>query len=178
MLALLAGYLPFYVVYFTMAQAPFSLPHATNACGGLPILDSRWSYTARGAHDYLTACGSPGRTALAHQQLADVVYPALYAATLCAAYSYLLFTARLAGRWRLLLLLPPVVAALDYTENVGIWDLLTSYPDPGHLTTHLSVVTDAKLALGYAAIAVLAVLAVAALVVRLGPHLRHRPGSP
>jgi hypothetical protein len=178
MLALLAVYIPFYLVYFTLAQAPFSLPHATDACGGRPILDTRWTYTARIAHDYLTVCGSHGRAALAHQQLADLVYPALYAAALSAAFSYLLFCGRLTNRrWRYVLFLPPLVAALDYTENIGIWDLLTSYPAPGRLAAHLSLVTDAKLALGYASIAVLASLIVAALAVRLRP-LRHHGQHP
>ncbi|MGZ4625083.1 MAG: hypothetical protein ACXV3S_02150, partial [Kineosporiaceae bacterium] len=68
-LALLAVYVPSYLVYFG-SGAPFSLAHAAATCGGRPVLDTRWSYTAAQAHEYLVACGPAGRAAVVHQQLA------------------------------------------------------------------------------------------------------------
>ena len=172
LLALLAVYVPSYLVYFG-SGAPFSLAHAAATCGGRPVLDTRWSYTAAQAHEYLVACGPAGRAAVMHQQLADVVYVALYAGVLLVAYAFLLRVGRLTGRgWRLLLALPLVTAALDYLENAGIWSLLAGYPHTGRLADSLSVVTATKLALGYVSLAAFAVLAVAA----IGHRLRLRRG--
>jgi hypothetical protein len=168
LLALLAVYVPTYLVYFT-SGAPFSLAHATAACGGRPVLDTRWTYDATQAHEYLTSCGVTGRAAVQHQQLADLVYVALYAGVLLAAYAYLIRAGRLTGRaWRLTLALPLIVAGFDYLENAGIWTLLIRYPDAGVLTDRLALVTATKLGLGYLSLCVLAALAVSALGNRLG----------
>ena len=167
LIGLLAVYLPFYGLYFA-SHAPFSLPHAAAACGGRPVLDTGWARTAQAAHEYLVACGSAGRAAIVHQQLADLLYAGLYAAVLVAAFGFLLRAAGATARWwRLFLLLPLVTAALDYLENLGIWNLLARYPGSGHLVPHLSTVTQVKLALGYTCLATLAVLTLAAVVVRL-----------
>ena len=179
LLALLAVYIPTYLLYFT-SSAPFSLAHAAAACGGRPVLDTRWSYNAAQAHDYLTACGAAGRAAVQHQQVADLVYVALYAGVLLASYAYLIRAGRLTGRaWRLCLALPLIVAGLDYLENAGIWTLLIRYPNTGVLTDRLWVVTATKLGLGYLSLGVLAVLALAAVSNRLRrrPRPTHREQS-
>jgi hypothetical protein len=162
LLVLLVVYVPFYAVYFGSAAA-FSIAHAQAACGGRPILDARWSYTAAVSHDYLTACGPDGRTAIAHQQIADLIYPALYAAVLTVAFALLLrFIAPTHATWHLLVLLPLITAGLDYVENIGVSNQLGVYPGPAALVPLFSTITGVKQGLGYACLAVLAMLLIAA----------------
>jgi hypothetical protein len=167
LLVLLAVYVPCYLLYFS-SSAFFSLPSAAAACGGRPVLDVRWSYSAQAAQDYLTACGPVGRMTIEHQQLADLFYPALLAAVLLAAFTYLLHIANLTGpRWPVVLVLPLITAGLDYLENAGVWIMLTSYPRTEAIASQLSLLTEAKLSTGYLSVAALAVLAVTATVRRL-----------
>jgi len=166
LLGLLAVYLPFYVVFFS-SSLPFSLAHARAACGGRPVLDTRWWYGTRAAHDYLAACGPAGRAAITHQQLADLIYPALYAGVLTVAFALLLRAiAPVHPAWNLLIALPLLTGALDYLENVGVWSQLLAFPSHGPLVPFFATVTGLKQGLGYACIGVLAALLVTAGITR------------
>jgi hypothetical protein len=163
LIALLAGYLPFFVLYFA-TPVPFSLPHAAAACDGQPILDQRWGYSADQVGQYLHACGVTGRAAVSAQQDADLVYPALFAAVLTVSLALLLRAARLPGRhWaHALVLLPAISAAADYLENIGVRVLLAAYPAQPGIVAAMSAVTRVKLTTGWACMAALVVLAAAA----------------
>jgi hypothetical protein len=166
LVGLLILYVPFYVLYFK-SDLPFSLAHARDACGGQPVLDARHSYTAAGAYRYLEACGPAGRAAIVHQQLADLFYPALYAAVLLVAYVLVLRALReTSAKWRLLVVLPMLVAALDYAENVGVWTQMIAYPGHASGIAAFSAITGAKQVLGMASIVVLMCLSVGAGVAR------------
>ena len=161
LLALLAVYIPLYFVYFKNDE-PFSIAHARAACGQ-PVLDTRWSYSAAGVHSYLAACGAVGRRAIEHQQLADLVYPALYATVLTVIYALLLRAIRPQRQiWHSLIWLPIGVAALDYAENVGVWSQLAAYPASARAVSVFSTITGAKQLLGTCSIAIVFILAVAA----------------
>jgi hypothetical protein len=147
--------MPFYLAYFKNSST-FSIAHAQSLCRDQPILDTRWSFTAGSAHDYLAACGVDGRAAITHQQIGDLFFPVLYAAVLTVAFTLLLKVIAPARRAvHLLVLLPLLTAAMDYTENVGIWNQLTVYPSRGTLVPFFSVVTGLKLGLGYACLALM-----------------------
>jgi hypothetical protein len=168
LVALLAVYLPFFLVYFATPFA-FSLPHAAAACDGQPILDQRWGYSADQVGEYLGSCRAAGRAAVSAQQDADLVYPALFAAVLTVSLALLLRALRLPGRhWaHVLVLLPAISASADYLENIGVRVLLAAYPGEPGIVPAMSAVTRVKLATGWACIAVLVVLAVAAGIGRL-----------
>lgn len=160
LVALLAGYVPFFVVFFFAGPVAFSLPRAAAGCGGAPVLDQRWGYSAQEVAGYLHGCGAAGRAAVTAQQDADLVYPALFGAVLTVALALLLRTMRLPERhWaHLLVLLPAVSALADYLENTGIRVLLGAYPGQAPIVPVLSTVTTVKLATGWACIGVLVAL--------------------
>jgi hypothetical protein len=168
LVALLVVYVPFFVVYFASPVA-FSLPHAASACGGQPVLDQRWGYSAERVADYLQRCDVAGRAAITAQQDADLAYPALFAAVLTVAFALLLLAVRLPERhWaHALVLLPMISAAADYLENIGIRVLLAAYPRQPSIVPAMSAVTTVKLATGWACIGVLVTLAAAATIRRL-----------
>jgi hypothetical protein len=168
LVALLAVYVPFFVVYFA-TSLPFSLQRAAAACNGQPILDQRWGYGSGEVADYLRTCGVAGRGAITAQQDADLVYPALFGAVLTVAFALLLRAVRMPEpHWaRALVLLPAVSAVADYLENLGVRDLLAAYPQQPAIVPAMSAITTVKLATGWACIAALAVLAVAAGIGRL-----------
>jgi hypothetical protein len=168
LVALLALYVPFFVVYFASPIA-FSLPHAAGACHGQPVLDQRWGYGPDQVADYLHGCGVVGRAAITAQQDADLAYPALFAAVLTVALALLLRTVQPAERhWaHALVLLPTVSAVADYLENTGIRVLLVAYPRQPSIIPAMSAVTTLKLATGWACIGVLVLLVAAAGVRRL-----------
>ena len=151
LVALLAVYVPFFVVYFASPIA-FSLPHAAAACHGQPILDQRWGYSPQEVADYLQACGGVGRAAITAQQAADLVYPALFAAVLTVGLALLLRAVRVPERhWvHALVLLPAISAGADYLENAGIRTLLATFPRQPAIVPAVSAVTTVKLATGWA----------------------------
>lgn len=160
LVALLAVYVPFFVVYFASPIA-FSLPHAAAACHGQPILDQRWGYTSQQVAAYLQACGGAGRAAISAQQAADLVYPALFAAVLTVGLALLLRAAHVPDRrWaHVLVLLPAFSAAADYLENAGIRTLLATFPRQPAIVPAVSAVTTVKLATGWMGMGVVVVLA-------------------
>jgi hypothetical protein len=163
LVALLAVYVPFFVLFFA-SSVSFSLPHAAVACHGQPVLDQRWGYSAAQVADYLRECGVSGRAAIAAQQGADLVYPALFGAVLTVAFALLLSALRLPDRhWaHALVLLPAISATADYLENIGIRVLLVAYPEQPSIVPAMSAVTAVKLATGWACMGVLVMLAAAA----------------
>jgi len=161
---LLAVFVPFYVVYFR-SDAAFSLAHARAACGGRSVLDTHWGYSAATAQQYLAACGASGRHAVVAQQLADLVYPLLYALALGSIVAVLLrAVAPARSRWHLLVFLPFVAAAADYVENIGVWQRLIAYPSRGTAVPFFSAVTASKQALGFAGFALVGALLIALIV--------------
>jgi hypothetical protein len=176
LVALLAVYVPFFVVYFA-SRIAFSLPHAAAACHGQPVLDQRWGYSAEQVADYLHGCGMAGRAAITAQQNADLAYPALFGAVLTVALALLLRAVQLPARhWaHALVLLPAISAMADYLENIGIRALLVAYPEQPPIIPAMSAVTTVKLATGWGCIGVLVVLAAVGGIRRLRTTVTRRP---
>ena len=174
----LAGYLPFFVIYFA-TRLPFSLPSAAAACGGQPILDQRWGYTIADVAGYLRACGAAGREAVLRQQNADLLYPAVFGLMLTVSFALLLrFVARPGSALHLLVLLPAVTTGADYLENIGLRTVLALYPEQPAFLPALALVTATKLTTGWlCTVALLGVLGAAG--VRWAVHrARTRRGHP
>jgi hypothetical protein len=99
---------------------------------GVP-LDMRSGLTVPALREYLTSIGPHGRKLYALNELTlDLLFPLLYS----CAYSFLFLRLIIpmtgnASRWRLIGLLPFVIAAADICENVSIVGAAASYASPG-----------------------------------------------
>ena len=114
---------------FFASTAPFAIPRVEALCGE-PPLDMRIASSAGEVHGFLTSCGATGREAYRALQLADLVYPLVFAVFL--ATSLALVLSRLApSRPRLLIVaaLPFLASAFDYLENAFAWRALAAFPE-------------------------------------------------
>ena len=130
LVALLAVYLPFFVVYFASPIA-FSLPHAAGACHGQPSSTSAGATAEEGVADYLHGCGLAGRAAITattgrRPRLPRAVRrgPDRRRSPCCSA------SVRLPERhWaHALVLLPAISAVADYRRTPGSAPFLSPIP--------------------------------------------------
>lgn len=114
---------------FFLSSAPFSIPTVEAACGASPP-DVLVAPNAAEVDGFLAGCGPDGRQTYRNLQLADLVYPAVFALFLASALAMSL--GRLAphrpGLTRLALL-PAIGAGFDYLENAVVWRALAVHPD-------------------------------------------------
>ena len=133
-------------VYFAMLS--YSIPKLMSASDGLPIFDmSPTGYSYQQAIDLLSRLGEEGRNFyLSTQLVLDLFYPLLFGLCYFSLLQWLIKVIKLKGRaWSVLSFVPFLVFALDYTENVGIWLMLSHYPDLSEgLVTISSAFTVAK----------------------------------
>lgn len=124
--ALLAVAIPF-LLALNFLDLPFSVPRLQALSGGVGLLDLLPFYTADEAYRHLAAYGPEGRRLYALGLVAvDFLLPLLMGLTLAVA---LTLTLRRQGSWPSKLgLLPLLVVAADYIENVCILVMLYAYP--------------------------------------------------
>ncbi len=128
------------------------------AAGQLPFDLRPGGYDPADAHSLLNALGDRGRALYSRVQLPiDMVYPATYALSRALLLWWLTVQGRLSERpvpllGRLsLMALPVATAAFDYRENAGIAAMLADGSAAGgDLIASTSIMTQAKLALGFA----------------------------
>ncbi len=114
---------------FFGSSAPFAIPTVEAACGQAPP-DVRFTSSPAEVGGFLEACGVAGREAYRAMQLADLVYPLVFAVFI--ASSLALVISHLAPRrpaFLALAALPLVASAFDYVENACAWLALASYPE-------------------------------------------------
>ena len=163
LLALLALGLVFNLVLFPWRTGEL------RALSGLeePTLDARLTYTVETAYAVADALGPQGRAQYALSELSlDLVYPLLYGLFLSLLSVWLLRRLVLPGSgWLRLAWLPFAVVACDYAENVGIVQLLLTYPARTPAVAQVtSLFTTSKWTLAALAIGVNLVLAVLAAI--------------
>jgi len=153
----------------------FSLGTIAQQCGR-PAPDVRWATSATGVEDFLTSCGTAGRSAYRDLQLLDLVYPAAMGLFLASALTYSLPKLQ-RGRdqsLRVLAVVPLLAAAFDYLENLGAWVVLARYPDqPTWAASLFSIASPAKQALNWTA----GLLLVAGLIAMGIRSVRSRTGG-
>lgn len=138
-----AAFAVFAGVFFA-SSAPFAIPRVAVACGQAP-LDVRFTSTAADVNSFLDACGAAGRAAYRAMQLADLLYPLVFALFLATSLAVVLN--RLAPRHPgvlALAALPFLGSALDYLENSFAWLALAAYPDPSATASLLGLASAAK----------------------------------
>jgi hypothetical protein len=116
---------------FFASTAPFAIPRVTEVCGQQPP-DLRVAPGAPEVHDFLATCGEAGRAAYTAMQLADLLYPAVFAFFLASSLALTLHLLA-PSRPNLLALagIPVIAAAFDYLENASAWLALSAFPQPG-----------------------------------------------
>jgi hypothetical protein len=160
------------------SSAAFAVPTVQDECGQSPP-DVRFASSAAEVHDFLAACGPAGREAYRALQLADLVYPAVFAFFLATSLA-LALRLLAPGRVNLLALaaLPFLAAAFDYLENVCAWLALVAWPRAGVADGLLGLASAAKTVTSWTA-GILLLVVLAALVLRRGRSLLaryHRDG--
>ena len=119
-------------------------------------------YSALDAEELLQALGAEGRAYYLTRQIPlDLVYPALLAMTLVAAFQWVgrhEFLGRIVtiGMW-----LAIAAAVLDYLENAGIVSMILLWPDvPAFVVATASITSMAKAGMTTAAVVLLLMLVV------------------
>ncbi len=136
---------------FFASGAAFAIPTVQRLCGEPPP-DMRFGSTAGEVHGFLSACGPAGRAAYTALQLADLVYPLLFAIFIASSLALVL---RLLAPHRPGLLavaaLPFAASGFDYLENVCAWVALAAWPEPGVADGLLGLASTAKTVTSWAA---------------------------
>ena len=108
-----------------------SIPKVLSFSGGMKIFDLMpTGYEPEYAHALLDQLGVAGRNAYLYNQIpVDLIYPFLFGITYCLLLAYLLNRLNsLKAEHFYLCLLPLGAGLFDYLENIGIINLLVSYP--------------------------------------------------
>lgn len=142
------------LILFTAANAVYmvmliySIPKLMQYSDGLPLFDmSPFGYNYQDAIALLSALGEEGRSVYVSLQLVlDIFYPILFALCYSALLQWLIGIGQLSNRvWSYLVVVPMLVCLFDYAENIGIWFMLTDYPDlPENLVILSSIFTLIK----------------------------------
>lgn len=119
-----------FILIACLAGFYFMNTHFTKITGGDQILDSQLFYTQHEAFKNLSNYGNDGRNYYYYIQLLDLLFPIIYTFLFAMILSTVLMKA-LPDNERLwkLNLIPILAGVADYTENVGIFIMLRSYPD-------------------------------------------------
>lgn len=153
-----------YALAFFKSPAPFAIPKVQALCGE-PPLDMRVTSTAEEVNGFLTTCGSVGREAYRALQLADLLYPLVFAVFLASCLA-LVITRLAPTHPRLLALaaLPFLASTFDYVENALAWRALTAFPQATTTDGLLGVASLAKTATSWLAGGLLIAVAAALLL--------------
>ena len=117
------------LVYVFMLQV--TIPQVLSFSGGMKIFDLMpTGYEPEYAVSLLKKLGVEGRNAyLYHQIPVDLIYPFLFGITYCLFLAYFLNKLNsLKAEYFYLCLLPLMAGVFDYLENLGIIQMLVTYP--------------------------------------------------
>ena len=131
------------------------LPTIEATTEGIRCFDMNFGYDYATAQRFLALLSPAGRALYLHAQLPlDFVYPLAYGCCFCGLFFYL------TGRFSALQLLPPLLMAFDYAENVCSVVMLRSASLSPGLVAAASALTVVKTLLLYLNAALLLVCAV------------------
>jgi hypothetical protein len=118
------------VIYAIMLTV--TIPKVVSFSGGMKLLDMMpTGYNAAYVNALLAALGEQGRHAYLYNQIPlDLVYPLLFGVSNCLILAFILKKlGKLERSLFYLCFLPLFAGFFDYSENIGIIALLTSYPN-------------------------------------------------
>ena len=106
------------------------LPRFSELTGGGVIFDMQTGYSPQQAYEIVRDYGESGRTYYSSIQLIDILFPIAYGLSFASMIIFS-FSRAFPGRdWLLYLACAPLLTVLfDYTEGVGIFVMLHSYPE-------------------------------------------------
>jgi mannose/fructose/N-acetylgalactosamine-specific phosphotransferase system component IID len=126
----LGFFIPAMVVYATMLL--YTIPKVEQYAPGMKLFDlSPTGYSFPYAIELLSVLGVKGRDLYLYQQLPiDFLYPGLFAVSCCMLLAWLFSKSLNSNSKMFYLCFVPVAAGLfDYLENIGIVQMLMSYPN-------------------------------------------------
>lgn len=118
-----------------------SIPKVMHFSGGTKLFDLMpMGYSAQYAGSLLENLGPEGRSVYLFNQIpVDLIYPFLFAISYCLLTAYLLKRLHsLKAEYFYLCLLPVMAGMLDYMENLGIVNMLLSYPVLSDAAVHIA----------------------------------------
>lgn len=117
------------VVYLIFVLYLFPHFDIKTASAGLESLDIRWSYTLNDVTQLFNVLGSDGIKLYKEILIIDSIYALVYGSLLILSLRYLQENmGRLGKLTAWMCWLPIGVVLLDYTENINIWLMLSSFP--------------------------------------------------
>lgn len=125
----------------------YTIPTLMEYSAGLPIFDlSPMGYSYGQAVKLLSALGNIGREFYLIQLALDLVYPFLFGLSYYLLFQWILSKNYIRSSvWQLMSVLPILAALFDYSENIGIWLMLSSFPNLSEvLVKTVSMLTMAK----------------------------------
>ncbi len=124
------------ILYIMMLS--ITIPKVMSFAGGMKLLDMMpTGYSADYVNSLLNALGEEGRNAYLFNQLpVDMLYPILFAVTYCLVLAFFLNKlGKLDSYPFYFCLLPLFSGFFDYCENIGIINILNSYPTNSNTLT-------------------------------------------
>jgi hypothetical protein len=118
------------VIYVIMLTV--TIPKVVSFSGGMKLLDMMpTGYNAAYVNALLAALGEQGRHAYLYNQIPlDLIYPLLFGVSNCLILAFIFKKlGKLESSLFYLCFLPLFAGLFDYSENIGIIALLTSYPN-------------------------------------------------
>jgi len=159
------------IVYLIMLF--FTIPQVIHFSGGLKILDMMpTGYDSAYVNKLFDTLGEQGRNVYLYTQLpVDMVYPLLFGVSNCLLLAYFLNKlGKLESSFFYLCFLPLFSGLFDYSENVGIISLLSTYPDHSdalvNLTNIFSVLKSATTTIYFSVLIVCIILLAIKFVMR------------
>lgn len=137
--------------------------------GGDRILDMQLFYSQHEAFKNLSNYGNDGRRFYHYIQIVDMIIPFLYSYFFALLLSHLLKKAFSGNDGLLKLNLIPFLAAIaDYTENVGVFIMLRTYPDVSEFLPTLTNIAGAvKIIINLSVLLLIIISAVKVLIDKL-----------
>lgn len=119
------------------SSAPFSISHVQAQCGQAPP-DVRFFTSANDVREFMVGCGQAGRSAYRNLQLADLLYPAVFALFMASALAMALSRiVRKESLWLAAAALPLIGAGFDYLENAAAWITIFRFPERSGAAAYL-----------------------------------------
>jgi len=129
------------IIYAVMLT--ITIPNVMSFSGGLKIMDMLpTGYNPEYVNTLMKALGEKGRDAYLFEQIpVDMVYPLLFALSWCLVLAYILKKlGKLDGILFCLCFIPVFAGIFDYCENIGIINILNSYPTNSDLLSQTTSV--------------------------------------
>ncbi len=148
------------MIFVAMVMMGYVHPQILALSGGLPILDSRLSYTFADVEHLFTVLGEQGRQLYTTLQVLDLIFPLGYGMSMTLALTGIITRLFPEGHPMEKAIFIPILGMIfDYLENITIAALIASYPNLSLLVVSIAnIFTQLKWSCIILALALLVIL--------------------